>query len=474
MINSKDANPQPSLRAKGDLIWSQSYLAGTLNPVVGKAKPLGGTEVRCLAEFDGDIYAGTGMWMDELICCPNTPAAQVLRLDGNQWGEELELGGEEVTFEGLKRQIVVSCMSTVEVDGDDKYLLVGSADRYRGVRLFYRKKTAEGSDWGVSVILPTEENLRDLTHTRSVVHYRDSETRENKIIAGLSNGKGFWSVNLADLENGTAWTKEPVAVGEEIGEWDRVMAMAKAVTPHGERLFAVACGKVYRRKDGASPEWKLIGRLEIEKCDQDPGELGFRGLTAVPGTSENENYLLAAFEGSINPGIYVIKNIAGDEAQIILEKPLYNILDNSPAYGSYWQSKNKGYSIIAYNRMTPCVLPFNGRKALLMGIEVYTGAGDSWNGWEKGGWFIAREVSETYSPNPVYYLGKIDNSQGKFIYPLIAVRDILVQSGPNPMIDFTMYHAGFDANRNYCHNTGWIYKGDWQAKVDEDDPVDDF
>ena len=65
-------NPAPSFS------WNQSLPVTFDNPAI---VPFGGTETRALVFMDGSLYAGIGDWEDPQLENPQTPGAQVLRLD---------------------------------------------------------------------------------------------------------------------------------------------------------------------------------------------------------------------------------------------------------------------------------------------------------------------------------------------------------------------------------------------------------
>ena len=74
-------NPLPTIS------WKQSL------PVTFDAPgivPFGGTETRALIFMDGSLYAGIGDWEDPQFENPQTPGAQVLRLDSptSSWVED--------------------------------------------------------------------------------------------------------------------------------------------------------------------------------------------------------------------------------------------------------------------------------------------------------------------------------------------------------------------------------------------------
>ena len=67
--------------------WTQSLPVTFDNPAI---VPFGGTETRALVFMDGSLYAGIGDWEDPELENPQTPGAQVLRLDSptSSWVED--------------------------------------------------------------------------------------------------------------------------------------------------------------------------------------------------------------------------------------------------------------------------------------------------------------------------------------------------------------------------------------------------
>jgi len=117
-----------------------------------------------------------------------------------------------------------------------------------------------------------------------------------------------------------------------------------------------------------------------------------------------------------------------------------------------WRSP-VGYTIVAYNDMTPFPLP-SGETVLLLGLEASTPFDpEAWNGWAPGAWYFARHPDATYELREI-----VDES----IQPkpkLVSTRAMLPSPFPGER-GRVVYAGGFDANRESCHNTAWLYRGE--------------
>ena len=81
--------------------------------------PFGGTEMRFLLFMDGSLYAGIGNWEDPLLQNPQTPGAQVLRLDSanGSWVEDQDFNQVQPSS-GEKFYQAIAGLGTAHFDQD--------------------------------------------------------------------------------------------------------------------------------------------------------------------------------------------------------------------------------------------------------------------------------------------------------------------------------------------------------------------
>jgi hypothetical protein len=112
------------------------------------------------------------------------------------------------------------------------------------------------------------------------------------------------------------------------------------------------------------------------------------------------------------------------------------------------------YTIAAYNGFAEINTP-DGRLMHFAGIEALVGQGlpNTWHGWQRGAWFVARSADAKFK---LYHIAP-DGDEGA----MVAVRT-MIQS-PFPSEPFAIYAGGFDANHveNVNHNTAWLYRGEF-------------
>jgi len=104
-------NPAPGFT------WNQSLPVTFNNPAI---VPFGGTETRALVFMDGSLYAGIGDWEDPQLENPQTPGAQVLRLDSptSSWVEDQDFNQPLPGQTTNKNYQAVSVLGTAHFDHD--------------------------------------------------------------------------------------------------------------------------------------------------------------------------------------------------------------------------------------------------------------------------------------------------------------------------------------------------------------------
>ena len=436
--------------------WTTSLEIGSVDPAGARVT---GTEIRSLVEFDGRIFAGSGIWMDTEDARPEQPGPQLFVLDepeseGGAWRVDLELSERVDELDGLHRYLTISAMQAVSFErdgwGEDLRqpvsLLVASVwDRYDATEVFVRNPDGE---WNKTTVIPHSDPPMPLPadacrrHIRSFELHRDAVTGADMIFAGTNGRAGcpariYSGVYDPSVPGSIDWGSDPEPWEEEPGADDRVLSLEVA----NGRLHATVCGKLYARQDGPAPSWKLLFTHPLDFCPPGPGENGFRGATAIPGASGQD--LMVAMEG-IFPRIGRIAlwpNVAFH--QELDPRPYLYQAGGFPA----------GYTIIAYNEMTRFEMP-GGEAVLLMGMEASTPSDpEAWKGWAPGAWYFVRH------PDASYELREIADETLQPKPKLVSTRAMIPSPFPGER-GRVIYAGGFDANHESCHDTAWLYRGE--------------
>ena len=196
--------------------WTKSLPVSFNNPAI---VPLGGTEARFLVFMDGSLYAGIGDWMDPQLKNPQTPGAQVLRLDSptGAWVEDKDF--DEVNpSTGKKDYMAIAGLATAHFDHDSgnnpirpvDVLMAGFWNYSSNGLSVWQKTVTTGSvggkgTWTKSwLVLPQNDPPGRSPETRSFASYTDSVTHEELAFAG-SDPYGIFSGGFNSASNTIAW-----------------------------------------------------------------------------------------------------------------------------------------------------------------------------------------------------------------------------------------------------------------------------
>ena len=247
--------------------WNQSLPVTFNNPAI---VPFGGTETRALVFMDGSLYAGIGDWMDPQLENPQTPGAQVLRLNSptSSWVEDQDfnqpLPGQTIN----KNYQAVAVLGTAHFDHDYAnnpitpvdVLMAGFWSMGSGLTIFEKTvKTgsvgAQGTWTKVALVAPPNANGQ----VRSFASYTDSVTHREMAFAG-SDPYGIFSGAFNSASNGIQWGatgeagSQPIACSPSAPYACRVMSFAAC----GGKLYASIYDAIVVRTDGANPSWQYI------------------------------------------------------------------------------------------------------------------------------------------------------------------------------------------------------------------------
>lgn len=427
--------------------WQQSLLLPWGDP---RIYPIGGTEIRALAAFEGKLFAANGYWMDTERENPTLPGAQVLRLDGpgSAWQVDLEL--TDRTPRGLRLYQAISTLQRVRftTDGAGRplsepidLLLAGVWKRGPGLDVFAH---AVGHGWS-KIPIVGQENAPRGTQVRAFSLHKDRITGVDLVFAGATNASIFTGTYGSTRRNIT-WNPQ----AELRGDFNRNLSGAKGrVSSFAEcngKLYAGAYDTIYERVDGPSPVWRQVFITTIHAQNSN-SVTGLRGLTCIRAPS-GSNVLLASVED--NPArIYRIDpnqlhSGGGNNATQELDVSSYL----SEALGT-----KATYAIVAYNDMTPYPGSSEFCPNLLMGFEVNTPQAPQT--------FFRHDVAAHYlvrDCNGGYAVREIRDFQTAPKPRLVSVRTLAM----SPFLSDppgTIYAGGFDANAEPVHNTAWLYKG---------------
>jgi hypothetical protein len=427
--------------------------------------PFGGTDVRGLVFMDGSLYAGIADLRDPEFDNPETPGAQVLRLDSptSSWVEDKDFkelwppGNPELSryFKGI------SVLGTAHFDHDYAknpitpvdVLMAGFWSLGRGLTIS-EKTVVTGSIGGkgtwtkIDLAAPPQPNGQ----ARSFGSYTDSVTGVEMAFAG-GDSYGIFSGAFNSATGVIQWGATAEAgTAEPSCPQGWVCHRITSFAACGGKLYAAIYDAIAVRTDGTNPSWRTLSQYSGPPLY--PLSSGFRGLTCVPKLNGKGSMLIAALEG---PGdIYDIP-LDGSQPTIELHTSNYLSSQLGTRVGSRSEASNKpesGPVCAAFNNMT--VYPQSGSTScpdLLIGLVAYTPQyANAYLGWYPNATYLVRHCNGTY--DNVYSI--VDPT----ITPAQATRAtrVLAPSGFSGDPVGTLYSGGYDPITS-AHDTDWIYRG---------------
>jgi hypothetical protein len=417
--------------------WEKSlHVTFNSNPYSTTIVPFGGTEARALVFMDGNLYAGIGDWEDPLLNNPNTPGAQVLRLDSptDNWVKDKDFNGTAPG--GDKNYQAISILGSVHFDHDMNKnpispvnVLLAGFWNYSNPTMDIAQKVGAAGAWQVAPLsnAPTGQ-------VRSIKGYTDSVTGQEMAFAGAY---AIFSGAYDAASNNILWGKQPEAgtVGVTLGiGHERVMKMAEC----DGSLYAADYTTVLERIDGNTPSWKVIYAIVPTAAYQATSASGLRGLTCVPNTHGNGNMLIAFWEGDAGaapPESAVrVYDIPTDKDSFTpgVEKDLSLTFAGSDNIGG----------IVAYNNTI--VYPYSGSAScpdIIAGTQLWSTLTKTTVN------YLVRHCDGSYNIHAIH-----DSN------PLTAIRSIVVSKFPGDPVG-TLYAGGYDTDTQPAHNTNWVYRG---------------
>jgi hypothetical protein len=394
--------------------------------------------------MDGSLYAGIGDWEDPLLNDPNTPGAQVLRLDSptDSWVTDMDFNSTAPG--GDKNYQAISILASVSFDQDMNNnpispvnVLLAGFWSYSSPTMDIAQKVGAAGAWQVVPL-----SNATIGQVRSFKGYTDSVTGQEMAFAGAY---AIFSGAYDAASNNILWGKQPEAgtVGVTLGTGhERVMKMAEC----DGSLYAADYTSVLERIDGNTPSWKVIYAIVPTLAYQATAGSGLRGLTCVPNTHGSGNMLIAFWEGAgaAPPESAVqVYDIPTDKDSFTpgVEKDLSLTFAGSDVMGG----------IVAYNNTI--VYPYSGSASC---PDIIAGS----------------QIWSTQTKSAVNYVVRhCDGSYNVHAIPasvhLTAIRSIVVSKFPGDPKG-TLYAGGYDTDNQPAHNTDWVYRGlppDTQAGI---------
>ncbi len=428
--------------------FASSYVPGTRD-MAGHF--MGGTETRALVAHGGKLFAGTGYWKD-IPGAEGTPGAQVLVLDTPRAAWGVDASFDDLLPGGRRQHLAISAMAeaTFRTDAQGRPLpapqtvLLASTWDVTGTRTVFVRDDAAGT-WSGVVLAQDRPVPGFLPQVRAFGTHRDRGTGADTVFAGDTRGI-FAGVHDPAAPGGVRWGAAPelaltaaMANGPGLAGRLRISSFAEA---HG-KLFAATGQQVWRREDGAAPQWRLFYTNPQPFYSQ----TGLRGLTAVA-EAGGRQMLLAAVEGRRSRIVRIDPDTGADATDL----DVAGLLDR--AWGT-----QVSYVIGAYNDMPRMVMP--GGEALLIGLEAFIPPAsprppghavlDVNHGLEAGAWFLLRQPGGRYELHEVQPEGSLANRA------LVAVR--VARTSPFPNQADVMYLGAYDANDAPAHDTAWVAWG---------------
>jgi len=450
--------PDGGASALAQLRFTKDYLPGTRD---AQGQFMGGTEAMWLAGFKGRLYAGIGYGQDQPGDDPQ-PGAQILRKDGTDgpWRVDHAFGPGFMRIEALVPVRFTTDSTGKRLEAPVEMLVASPSDTRRGnheVAIWTLRAGDEG--WQCSRI------AAGYLGARAIGSHMDKVTGVHVIFAGLNRGPIHAGAYDPAVPGGIRWQEQPERTvttqyrsDGKVYDYSRVLCFAEC---NGDLYMASritldaanqpADGGLYRRVDGAKPEWRLVYRWPVDTAILQSRFL--RGLTAVPDPEgSGREVLLAAFE---YPGTIARFTPTGDGASVTMTQEL----DIKEYFNEAWDTpgaRRRG-AIAAYNRFLHIVDPLSGEPLWLCGAWVERPA--SPHPPDNGSCYLIRHQDGRYD------WGYINDPA----HPvpagqrLTGCRDIEPSPFPGEA-GRVFYFCGYDGGAGASHNTAWIYRGELADK----------
>ena len=276
--------------------FTPDYVPGK-NDVSGQW--MGGTEALNLAVHKGHLYAGIGYWQDIPLYEDKHGdpwvGAQILVKQGKDtpWKVDLNMGQRVLRARALRTV-------TFETDAQGNRLphpvemLLTSGMNFGSPEILVWSRVDDANQWHKVVVDRTKVG----DYLVALGSHRDQVTGVSHVFGGSRNGSVYKGVFDPAAPGKIRWEDQPefTTRDERAGTKNaerRVMGFAEA----DGHLYASIRTSIYRRTDGAKPDWQEVYRWPLPPADNEGWRRPEgRGLTAVPKPNGKGEMLLVALE----------------------------------------------------------------------------------------------------------------------------------------------------------------------------------
>lgn len=442
--------------------WYHSYKGGT--------NSLAGTEILHLTPYKGQLFAGTGYWMNY----GQFRAAEVARLDCPycDWVVETQISPYAGRTELLKAiEWTTDKTGTPIAGGPISKLIAGFYLNWSGEgRCFLTVRSDDSKMWYQQYYWRKAPFKANYFSSRAAELYQDPVTKIDML---------FFSTGMDGIVAGvfdpTSMTLAKFATTTESGA---VETRPLGITKHDGRLYFSAASKIYRRTNGLSPSWSVVFNMAdhdggVATVDEAIG--GIRGLTSIhnPGSPSSIAMLFSWVPNAAASGCVIRLDVdkAADTITMVQEKCVKDLARD-------WLGKNTdgfdalvAFTIADYNMNLQISDSSGGNKVQLIGFQImlyaysahqfptdpsqsaFSSSGKKLAYFAGAGYLIRRgenhyQVREPLGPryNPAEVFPK-----------LVAVRTLA--ESPFPGDAGAVYMGGYDCNHYAAKDTAWVVRG---------------
>ena len=424
---------------------------------------LGGTELMRLTAYDGKLFAAVGYFGQD-PAKRRAPGGQVLRKDaaGGPWVVE-------ATFPDYVRvDTLVEARFTVDAEGKP----LATPVRMLVAGLWWKKVkpwgTPEDERTSVAVRDDATGNWTVVTisiasggspgNVRALQMHTDRVTGRQYLFAGCGDGKIYRGVFDAAAPGQLRWEVDPglpkTARLVCLTVCDGTLFVAGGLvenngeTPSRGRVTAEEIrrdGGLYRRVDGTESRWELVYRWPF--AGPRFNEHLMRGISVVPDPADpTKNVILGGLE---DPPLIVRVDPATGKAtdELNFMKYFQRVFGGRPNPGRW-------VNAVMHNQLEPFTDPRTGEKMHL--ATTYIVHPKNPEAPHNGAWLLIRRLDGSYEHAEIYPKG------GPAALPsgrsLNGARTIIESPFPEER-GKVWYFGGYGAEREFMHDTAWIYKG---------------
>jgi hypothetical protein len=409
--------------------WNLSYQAGYYD---AGGKYAGGTDIILIVPRNGKLYAAVGNRGDA-----GNASAQILRLDapGGQWQVDLDMG-PQYNIPGLQ-----SVTFTTDSNGNPlaqpvNLLVAGNwLNNYTpngAMATLFVRDDATGTWQSIRVTGGAPTDGEEQLECRYINMHRDSVTGVDRIFFDVGT-KGIWS-GVYDPSQPGQISMGPYPETQGVYLPVRVLGMVEA---NNSLLFSSG-PYIYRRNDGASPSYTLVGGASDldQTVAMANGNDGIRGMTTIPNPQGTGDSILFAWMDCI----YRLDPDGHGGYTRNSEACLANSAESYEAYLGYTAS----IVWAALSDMLPVVDPGTSKTVYIIGLEAAGAAPPPY----PAALYAIRDAVGSYRVRQVDPGSTMD---------LRVPRTYALSPFPQDN-GASIYFGGFDDGGFPAHNTAWVFQ----------------